>query len=61
MSGMLRIDSEAFVALSCAIDAAMERSDIDEAIRLSSLQQEELNRWLQARGFPPLGDDADDK
>jgi hypothetical protein len=54
MDGMPTIDSDALVALSRAIDTAMDRGDMDEAIRLSSLQAEEMNRWLQANGYPPL-------
>ena len=48
------ISSDAVVALSRTIDAATGRGDIDEAIRLASLQDAELNRWLEAHGYPRL-------
>jgi hypothetical protein len=51
------ISSEAVVALCRAIDAALERGDMDEAARLGSLQGEELDRWLVAHGYPRLKDD----
>lgn len=59
MSGIPRIDSEAIVALSHAIDEAMDRGDVDEAVRLSSLQWSEMSRWLVEHGYPPLDDDDD--
>ena len=52
------ISADAVVALSRAIDAAMDRGNVDEAIRLASLQGAELDRWLEAHGHPPLGDDG---
>ena len=48
------ISAAAVVALSRAIDAAMDLSDVDEATRLASLQGAELNRWLEAHGYPRL-------
>jgi hypothetical protein len=61
MGGMPAIESEALVALSRAIDNAMDRGDIDEAIRLSSLQWAELNHWLKDHGYPTLGNDNVDE
>ncbi len=58
MGGRSTISSDAVVALSRAIDAAMDRGDVDEAARLASLQGAELNRWLEAHGYPPLRDDG---
>jgi hypothetical protein len=52
MYAVPRMDSDALVAISHAIDAAMDRGDMDEAIRLSSMQGPELSRWLKAHGFP---------
>lgn len=59
MKGTPRIDSDAFVALCHAIDAAIKRGDTDEAIRLSAMQAAEMNRWLKDHGYPLLdyGDD----
>ncbi len=51
------ISSDAVVALSRAIDDALERGDEDEAARLGSLHGAELNRWLEAHGYPRLKDD----
>ena len=48
------IGADAVVALSRAIDAAMDCGDVDEAIRLASLQGAQLNRWLEAHGYPRL-------
>lgn len=59
MNGRSAISADAVVALSRAIDAAMDRGDIDEATRLASLQGEELNRWLEAHGYPRLRDDGE--
>jgi len=59
MDGGSTISADAVVALSCAIDAAMDRGDMDEAIRLASLQEAELNRWLEAHGYPRLRDDGE--
>jgi hypothetical protein len=53
------ISSDAVVALSHAIDAALERGDEDEAARLGSLQGAELDRWLQAHGYLRLKDDEE--
>ena len=53
------ISADAVVAMSHAIDAALERGDEDEAARLGSLQGAELNRWLQAHGYPRLKDDKE--
>jgi len=52
MGGEFTISADAVVALSQAIDAALERGDEDEAARLGSLQGAELDRWLQAHGYP---------
>ena len=57
MGGGSTISSDAVVALSQAIDAALERGDKDEAARLGSLQGAELNRWLQAHGYLRLKDE----
>ena len=54
MGGVSTISVDAVVALSRAIDAATDRGDVDEAIRLASLQGAELNRWLEAHGYPRL-------
>jgi len=59
MDGFSTISADAVVALSRAIDAANDRGDEDEAIRLESLQGAELNRWLEAHGYPPLRDDGE--
>ena len=58
MDGGSTISSDAVVALSRAIDAARDRGDMDEAIRLASLQGAELNRWLEAHGYPGYGTTA---
>jgi hypothetical protein len=57
MDDTLTIRSDEIVALSRAIDAATDRGDTDEAIRLSSMTWEEARRWLDAHGCPPAGDD----
>jgi len=57
MDGGSTISADAVVALSRAIDVALDRGDEDEAIRLASLQGAELNRWLEAHGYPRLRDD----
>lgn len=57
MDDTLTIRSDEIVALSRAIDAATDRGDTDEAIRLSSMTWEEARRWLDAHGYPPRGDD----
>ena len=54
MDGGSTISADAVVALSRAIDVALDRGDEDEAIRLASLQGAELNRWLEAHGYPRL-------
>jgi hypothetical protein len=54
MVGGSTISADAVVALSRAIDAATDRGDVEEAIRLASLQGAELNHWLEARGYPRL-------
>jgi hypothetical protein len=59
MDGGSAIGADAVVALSRAIDAGMDRGDMDEAIRLASLQGAELNRWLEAYGYPRIRDDAE--
>jgi len=59
MGGGSTISSDAVVALSHAIDAALERGDEDEAARLGSLQGAELDRWLQAHGYLRLEDDEE--
>lgn len=56
MDGASTISADAVVALSRAIDAATDRGDVDEAVRLASLQGAELNRWLEAHGYPRLRD-----
>jgi hypothetical protein len=58
MGGGSAISADAVVALSRAIDAAMDRGDTDEAIRLASLQGAELDSWLEAHGYPSLRDDG---
>jgi hypothetical protein len=57
MGGVCTISADAVVALSRAIDAATDRGDVDEAIRLASLQEAELDRWLEAHGYPRLRND----
>lgn len=57
MDDALTISSAEIVALSRAIDAATDRGDTDEAIRLSSMTWEEARRWLDAHGYPQRGDD----
>ena len=57
MDGGSTISADAVVALSRAIDAAMDCGDGDEAVRLASLQGAELNRWLEAHDYPRLRDD----
>ena len=59
VGGGSTISSDAVVALSRAIDAATDRGDMDEATRLASLQGAELDRWLEAHGYPGLRDDDD--
>ncbi len=59
MDGGSVISADAVVALSQAIDAALERGDEDEAARLGSLHGEELNCWLQAHGYLRLEDDEE--
>ena len=59
MDGGCQISSDVVVALSQAIDAALERGDEDEAARLGSLQGAELSYWLQAHGYPRLKDDEE--
>jgi hypothetical protein len=51
------VTGDAVVALAYAIDAALDRGDMDEATRLASLQGPELNRWLEAHGYPQLSED----
>ena len=57
MVGESTISADAVVALSRAIDAATDRGDVEEAIRLASLQGAELNRWLEAHSYPRLRND----
>jgi hypothetical protein len=52
MDDMRMISSDEFVALSRAVDAATDRGDLDEAIRLASMPWEEVRRWLDAHGYP---------
>ena len=59
VGGGATISSDAVVALSRAIDAATDGGDMDEATRLASLQGAELDRWLEAHGYPGLRDDDD--
>jgi len=59
MDGRSEISADAVVALSQAIDAALERGDEEEAARLGSLQGAELDRWLQAHGYSRLKDDEE--
>jgi hypothetical protein len=54
MVGGSTISADAVVALSRAIDAATDHGDVEEAIRLASLRGAELNRWLEAHGYPRL-------
>jgi hypothetical protein len=44
MHDMLRIESNGLIALGYATDAVMDHGDVDEAIRLSSLQGPKLSR-----------------
>jgi hypothetical protein len=57
MDGGSKISSNAVVALSRAIDAALDRGDMEKATRLASLQGAELDRWLEAHGYPQLRED----
>ena len=57
MDGGSTISGDAVVALARAIDAATDRGDTEEAARLASLQGAELNRWLEAHGYPRLRED----
>ena len=59
MDDMLTIGSDAIVALSRAIDAADNRGDTGEAIRLASMPWEEVRRWQDAHGCPWRGDDGE--
>ena len=59
MDDMLTMSSEEIVALSHAIDAATNRGDLEEAIRLASMPWEEARRWLKARGYSQRGDDKE--
>ena len=59
VDGGSTISSDAVVALARAIDAATDRGDMDEATRLASLQGAELDRWLEAHGYPRAKDDED--
>lgn len=52
--------SHEIVALSGAIDAAMDCGNVEEAIRLSSMQWAEIRRWLDDHGYPPP-DNTDDE
>ena len=54
VDGGSTISADAVVALARAIDAATDRGDTDEAVRLASLRGAELNRWLEAHGYPRL-------
>jgi nucleotide-binding universal stress UspA family protein len=57
VDGGFTISADAVVALARAIDAATDRSDTDEAARLASLRGTELDRWLEAHGYPGLRED----
>jgi nucleotide-binding universal stress UspA family protein len=57
VDGGSTISSDAVVALARAIDAATDRGDTDEAARLASLRGAELDRWLEAHGYPRLRED----
>ena len=57
VDGGSTISSDAVVALARAIDAATDRGDMDEAARMASLRGTELNRWLEAHGYPRLRED----
>ena len=57
VDGGSTISSDAVVALARAIDAATDRGDMNEAARLASLRGTELNRWLEAHGYPGLRED----
>jgi hypothetical protein len=59
MDDMLTISSDEFVALCRAIDAATDRGDTGEAIRLASMPWEEVRRWLDAHGHPQRGGDGE--
>ena len=54
VDGGFTISSDAVVALARAIDAATDCGDMDEAARLASLQGTDLDRWLEAHGYPGL-------
>ena len=57
VDGGSTISSDAVVALARAIEAATDRGDMDEAARLASLRGTELDRWLEAHGYPRLRED----
>jgi hypothetical protein len=57
VDGESTISGGAVVALARAIDAATDRGDMDEAARLASLRGTELDRWLEAHGYPGLRED----
>lgn len=58
MDGTLGFTSEEIVALARAIEAAEERGDHQEAIRLSSLPWVEARHWLDAHGYAYVRDSA---
>jgi hypothetical protein len=53
MDGAIVFSNEEVVALAHAIEAAEERGDNREAIRLSSLPWAEVRHWLDAQGYTP--------
>ena len=57
MDDTLTVSSDEIIALSRAIDAATDRGDTDEAIRLSAMPWEDARHWLDAHGYPQRADD----
>jgi hypothetical protein len=57
MDGTLSLEEVA--ALARAIEAAEERGDGREAIRLSSLPWAQVHHWLDALGYAHVGDPAE--
>jgi hypothetical protein len=55
MDGALVFTNDEVMALAQAIEAAEERGDNREAIRLSSLPWAEVRHWLDAQGYARIG------
>ena len=55
MDGGSMISSDAVVALSRAVDAAMDRGDVDEATRLASLRGGSLTAGWKLTAIPGYG------